>query len=52
MEIEEDRASSRTFRLRMVVGLMAVLLVLAVALHVFYRPLDVIWQLVMRQLGI
>jgi succinoglycan biosynthesis transport protein ExoP len=52
IEIDEDRLARRKQRRRLLAALVAGLLVLALLVNYLYRPLDVIWQVLMRRLGI
>jgi formate hydrogenlyase subunit 3/multisubunit Na+/H+ antiporter MnhD subunit len=47
-----DRARSRRRRMYAFAGGVASVLVAVVLVHLFYRPLDVLWVVALRRLGI
>jgi polysaccharide biosynthesis transport protein len=47
-----DRARARRWRLRAVAGGVASVAVALVLVHIFYRPLDVLWAVALRRAGI
>ncbi len=49
---EEDRARQRRLRIAMFAGAPATIALLALVIHFAVRPLDVLWYVVMRQLGL
>jgi polysaccharide biosynthesis transport protein len=51
MRTPGDRARSRRLRVNAAVGGIASLVLGLVAIHMFYRPLDVIWAVALRRLG-
>ncbi len=47
-----DRAGRRRFRMQAAVGGVVSLFVVLLLVHLFYRPLDVLWAVAMRRMGI
>jgi succinoglycan biosynthesis transport protein ExoP len=52
MLTNDERARTRRLRLRALFGSVASLIVTLVMIHIFYRPLDVLWAVALRRLGI
>lgn len=50
-ETADDREARRRWRGLRLAGLAGALLLAVVLTHVFYRPLDVLWQVALRRLG-
>jgi polysaccharide biosynthesis transport protein len=48
----DDRARTRRLRLRTLFGTVASLILTLALIHIFYRPLDVLWAVALRRLGI
>jgi len=47
-----DRARQRHRRLQALVGSAASVVIALVLIHIFYRPLDVLWAVALRRMGI
>ena len=52
MFTDDDRARSRRWRVSALFGGAATLVVVLAMIHVFYRPLDVLWVVALRRVGI
>ncbi|MBS0379246.1 MAG: lipopolysaccharide biosynthesis protein [Proteobacteria bacterium] len=52
MQTFVDRARARQLRRRALFGSVASVLLLLIVIHVLYRPLDVLWSVALRHLGI
>ncbi|MCU7862257.1 MAG: lipopolysaccharide biosynthesis protein [Candidatus Thiodiazotropha sp. (ex Lucinoma kastoroae)] len=52
IECSEDHRQKATSSKLAIFGLMAAITVTLASVHLFYKPLDVIWYIVLRQLGI
>ncbi len=52
LETEAERSAHRRRRMLSIIGLIGIVAVVLAILHVYWKPLDVVWFILMRRLGL